>query len=537
MLEQLDEDRLGPLEVVDEEDQRALGREGFDRSAGPPSGSPRSAPAHRSDPTTAATRSRTRSARSDPATMASSLASASVAGLAGPDAGRREDELSDRPVGDPIAVRQAARAQDVARSAMRARASATRRLLPTPGAPMTVTKPGVPSETTRSKAARRASSSAARPTNGVVVRRTIASPSVRATRRTADETGLGVGIPVGTRLGRGRAADQALGLGGQQDLAAAGPGGEASRDLERRAGERRARPVVRAGQDLAGRDPDAGTRLVGRAAQLGRRPDGAQGVILAGDGQPEHGGHAIVIGPVDRAAVALDRAADDVEGAPVERLEELGSRLVVGRSDDVGAEDGDDPPGAAGDGLDARRASVAASGDARRRRLGRGASWVRIARSSSASSGLGIEAELVGQVAAGVLVGLERLALAAVGVQGEHEQPPQPFAAGLLGHQATELADRLAARAGGDPQLEQLLEGLEPQLLEPIGLAPGELLAGQVAEGRPRPLGEGLLERGHGRRRASRRRAPRGPAGDRARSGRRRARRRPPPADSRSPTS
>ena len=54
------------------------------------------------------------------------------------------------------------------------------------------------------------------------------------------------------------------------------------------------------------------------------------------------------------------------------------------------------------------------------------------------------------------------------------------------------------ADAGRDPQLEQLLEGLEPQLLEPLGLAPRELLAGEVAEGRPRPLREGLLEPGQG---------------------------------------
>ncbi len=93
------------------------------------------------------------------------------------------------------------------------------------------------------------------------------------------------------------------------------------------------------------------------------------------------------IGAVDRAAVALDRAADDVEGLPVERFEELGVKLFVGRSDDVGAEDGDDPPGAAGDGLGGgtHRQAISASAAP----SGRGASWVRIARSSSARSGPG----------------------------------------------------------------------------------------------------------------------------------------------------
>ncbi len=74
---------------------------------------------------------------------------------------------------------------------------------------------------------------------------------------------------------------------------------------------------------------------------------------------------------------------------------------------------------------------------------------------------------------------------------------------GCSADQPTELADRRSPRAGGDPQLVQLLERLEPELLEPVGLAPGELLAGEVAEGRPRPLGEALLEPGQGGRRGA----------------------------------
>ena len=126
--------------------------------------------------------------------------------------------------------------------------------------------------------------------------------------------------------------------------------------------------------------------------------------------------------------------------------------------------------------------------------------------------GAGIETQLVGQVAAGVLVGLERLALTAVGVQGEHEQAPQPFAPGLLGGQAPELADRLPPRARGDAQLKQLLERLQAELLEPLGLAPGELLSGEVAEGRARPR-RGTASSPLRAVSGSPRRAPRGPAG------------------------
>ena len=58
-------------------------------------------------------------------------------------------------------------------------------------------------------------------------------------------------------------------------------------------------PVLRAGQDMPGRDADANDDridLVHRrvVAHLERRPDGPHGVVLASHGEPENGGDAVV---------------------------------------------------------------------------------------------------------------------------------------------------------------------------------------------------------------------------------------------------
>ncbi len=106
-----------------------------------------------------------------------------------------------------------------------------------------------------------------------------------------------------------------------------------------------------------------------------------------------------------------------------------------------------------------------------------------------------VEAELVGQVPAGVLVGLERRALASVGVQRKHQQAPQPLPARLLRDETAQLGDGLPAGALADPHLVQLLDRLEPQLLEPVGLAPGERLGRDITQGGARPVRQGRLER------------------------------------------
>ena len=190
--------------------------------------------------------------------------------------------------------------------------------------------------------------------------------------------------------------------------------------------------------------------------------------------------------------MTLGRPADDRLGTAPKHLEHLRVGAVDSRPDRVGAEDCDDPAPALRPGL----------GDARRGEWLVGRRVFRCSRSRFEFAPrrewrlliedvlfqflevrARVEAELVGKIPAGILVGLEGLGLAAVGIQRRHQQPPQPLPAGLVGHEATELGDRLAASANIDARLVQLLDGLQPELLEPISLASRKTLIGHVTQG------------------------------------------------------
>ena len=227
------------------------------------------------------------------------------------------------------------------------------------------------------------------------------------------------------------------------------------------------------------------------AAQLGGRPDGPQRVVLTRDRETEHGGHTVLIGVVDDAAVTLDRPADDLLGTAPERLEDLGVDVVCG-PDHIGAQDRDHPAPALRRGLGAARRGgwlvgkrVCRRGRSRFELVPR-REWRRLIEDrlfQFLELRARVEAELVGQIPAGILVGLEGLGLAAVGIQRQHQQPPQPLPAGLVGHEATELGDGLAAGAYVDARLVQLLDGLQPELFEPISLASRKTLVGHVTQG------------------------------------------------------
>ena len=76
--------------------------------------------------------------------------------------------------------------------------------------------------------------------------------------------------------------------------------------------------------------------------------------------------------------------------------------------------------------------------------------------------GAGLEAELLGERAATLLVDLQRLALAVGAVQGQHELPAQPLAQRMLADEQLELADQLAVAAEGELGLELLLPCRDP---------------------------------------------------------------------------
>ena len=69
----------------------------------------------------------------------------------------------------------------------------------------------------------------------------------------------------------------------------------------------------------------------------------------------------------------------------------------------------------------------------------------------------------------------KRVALAARPVQRQHELTPEPFPERVLGDQALDLGHQLGAGAGGEVGVDPVLEGDEPQLVEPASLG-GEWL-------------------------------------------------------------
>ena len=123
-----------------------------------------------------------------------------------------------------------------------------------------------------------------------------------------------------------------------------------------------------------------------------------------------------------------------------------------------------------------------------------------------------LDAELLDERVAGVLVGLQRVGLAVAAVEREHLLGPQALAVGVLGDQRVELADHLRVATEREPRLHQLLGDRDPQLLQPLALAVGERRVPEVRERRPAPLRERVLQRRRGLLRAAGVRAPARPS-------------------------
>ena len=110
-----------------------------------------------------------------------------------------------------------------------------------------------------------------------------------------------------------------------------------------------------AGDDLAGVDADAAldpdapvalqllVQLDERGAHVGRRADGAQGVVLVHDRDAEHGHDGVADELLDGAAVALDRLAHRVEVAGHDAPGRLGVEALAhrGRAGHVAEQHGD----------------------------------------------------------------------------------------------------------------------------------------------------------------------------------------------------
>src|SRR5262249_59495633 len=98
-----------------------------------------------------------------------------------------------------------------------------------------------------------------------------------------------------------------------------------------------------------------------------------------------------------------------------------------------------------------------------------------------------LQAELVGQESACLLVALECFGLAAGAVEGEHELAAESFPQGMLDDEGFQLSDEVDVTGEGKIGFDPLLEDREPQLLEACDVALGERLVRKVGESRPAP--------------------------------------------------
>ena len=105
-----------------------------------------------------------------------------------------------------------------------------------------------------------------------------------------------------------------------------------------------------------------------------------------------------------------------------------------------------------------------------------------------------LDPELLDERSARIVIGRERLGLAAAPVEREHQLTPEPLAQRLRADERLDLRDELGVRpkleVGGDP----LLEHAEAQILEPVDLRLRERLQLEIGERRATPQSERLAE-------------------------------------------
>ena len=86
-----------------------------------------------------------------------------------------------------------------------------------------------------------------------------------------------------------------------------------------------------------------------------------------------------------------------------------------------------------------------------------------------------------------VVVGGERIGLAARAVEREHLLAAQPLAQRMLANERVELAGDLGVPAAGEVGVDPLAQAVEPEIVEPRDLGLREALVGDVRERRPAP--------------------------------------------------
>jgi hypothetical protein len=107
-----------------------------------------------------------------------------------------------------------------------------------------------------------------------------------------------------------------------------------------------------------------------------------------------------------------------------------------------------------------------------------------------AQLGARLETQLVDERPASVVVGRQRVRLAAGAVERQHQLTPQPFAERLLCHERLKLGDELAVASQREQRLDAVVDRGEPQLLQACDLR----IFCAVALHPPPPQSERLLE-------------------------------------------
>src|SRR6185437_1129452 len=213
------------------------------------------------------------------------------------------------------------------------------------------------------------------------------------------------------------------------------------------------------------------SQLGRRIPQLDRRADGPQRVVLMERRQPEDAEDCVADELFDRAAMALENGGGDPRVAVEDGVDRLRVELFSesGRADQIGEDHGRRP---------ARTNSfLLGPGGRLRRSLRVGQLYLEL-RVMSQHAALELperlarlEAELVGEQAAGLAVDVERLGLTSRAVQGEHQEASQPLPERMLGDEGLQLGDDRPLKAAAEVGLEAIFERLQTQFLETLGLA------------------------------------------------------------------
>ena len=107
-----------------------------------------------------------------------------------------------------------------------------------------------------------------------------------------------------------------------------------------------------------------------------------------------------------------------------------------------------------------------------------------------------LDPELLDQHPSGLLIHLESFRLAPASIQGEHELAARALAQWALAHDVLQLPDQLRSATKLELGVDPLLDGRQPQLLEPCRLVLGEAFVREVGQRLTAPELERLANEG-----------------------------------------